>query len=122
MKDTNLGKIVMDNLQVSCTIGDLPEERTGRQTIRLYLELTIDFSAVQRSDNLNDTVDYAAVEQFILKYVPHTSFKLLETLISNLANELLHHFHNLQHVLIRVQKVHTWLHSNVSVELSKSRI
>jgi len=57
--------LFLENLTVSCIIGELPDERTREQTLRLDVRLSCDLSRVCASDDLADTVDYAALAQAI---------------------------------------------------------
>ena len=50
----------LNSLAVDCIIGELPEERVRRQTLVLDIELEIPDTA-SASDELADTVDYAAL-------------------------------------------------------------
>ncbi len=57
-------KLRLNNLTVDCIIGDLPTERTHPQSLRVDVELTIGDQAAT-SDDLADTVDYAALAEKI---------------------------------------------------------
>ncbi len=50
----------LNDIDVECIIGDLPDERTRLQRLRVDLALTIG-DAVATTDDLEDTVDYAAL-------------------------------------------------------------
>lgn len=50
----------LDGLLVDCIIGDLPDERTRAQRLRLDVALVVDDAAAE-SDELADTVDYASL-------------------------------------------------------------
>lgn len=51
----------LNDLSVDCVIGDLPDERTRLQRLRIDLALTLDDACATASDDLADTVDYAAL-------------------------------------------------------------
>ena len=75
-----MDRIILKGLPVGCVIGTLPEERTAQQTLFFDLELYGDFSRAGRTDDLNDAVDYTAVERCVKDYAAGTSFHLLERL------------------------------------------
>lgn len=52
-------------LEVTCVIGDLPEERGREQRLLVDVALACDLSAAGASDALSDTVDYAALAEMI---------------------------------------------------------
>lgn len=51
----------LEDLAVDCVIGDLPEERVREQRLTLNVALEIDLARAAASDDLADTVDYAAL-------------------------------------------------------------
>lgn len=53
--------LLLENLRVTCIIGDLPHERVTPQELVLDFELTCDLSLAAESDSLEDTVNYVAV-------------------------------------------------------------
>ena len=53
-------KLRLNSLAVDCIIGELPEERVKQQTLILDIDLEIPDTAAA-SDELADTVDYAAL-------------------------------------------------------------
>ena len=50
----------LNGIDVDCIIGERPDERTRLQTLRIDVELEIDGRAAE-TDELSDTVDYAAL-------------------------------------------------------------
>lgn len=54
----------LNGIAVACIIGDLPEERTRLQTLRVDVALTVEPTAA-KTDELADTVDYAALTERI---------------------------------------------------------
>ena len=53
-------KVKLNNLAVKCVIGERPEERVREQPLRIDVELEIAGAAAE-TDDLADTVDYAAL-------------------------------------------------------------
>ena len=84
-----MDSINISDLKVACVIGTRPEERRCRQTLTLDLVLECDLSAAGRSDDLSDTVDYAAIEDDICRLVSASQCLLLESLAQKIADRLL---------------------------------
>ena len=57
-------KLKLNGIGVDCVIGERPDERTRLQHLRVDVELRIG-DAVAESDELADTVDYAALTERI---------------------------------------------------------
>ena len=114
-----MDKIILKGLPVGCVIGTLPAERTAPQTLFFDLELCGDFSRAGRTDDLNDAVDYTAVERCVRDYASGTSFHLLERLAYACAEKLLAEFPPLDRVTLRIRKPDAPVESE-SVELEVS--
>lgn len=99
-----MDKIILRGLPVGCVIGTLPAERTAPQTLFFDLELCGDFSRAGHSDDLNDAVDYTAVERCVKDYAAGTSFHLLERLAYACGKKLLGQFPLLNRITLRIRK------------------
>ena len=111
-----MDKIILKGLPVGCVIGTLPAERTAPQTLFFDMLLCGDFSRAGRTDDLNDAVDYTAVERCVKEYAAGTSFFLLERLAYACAEKLLDEFPLLDGVTLRIRKPDAPVESD-SVEL-----
>ena len=111
-----MDRIILKGLPVGCVIGTLPEERTAQQTLFFDLELYGDFSRAGRTDDLNDAVDYTAVERCVKDYAAMTSFYLLERLAYACGEKLLAQFPLLDRVTLKIRKPDAPVESD-SVEL-----
>ncbi len=69
--------------------GANPGERDYVQPFDVELELDVDLAAAGRSDDLNDTLDYAALHTFIVRAVRERSHQLLERLGADIVAEIL---------------------------------
>ena len=67
----------LNSLAVDCIIGELPEERVRLQTLVLDLELEIP-AAAAASDELADTVDYAALAGNIRAALVEAKCRMIE--------------------------------------------
>jgi 7,8-dihydroneopterin aldolase/epimerase/oxygenase len=66
-----------------------PGERDRSQPFEIDVRLEVDLSQARRSDALEDTVDYAAVDALVRGIVTRTSFALLERLGAEILDALL---------------------------------
>lgn len=67
----------LEGLQTDCVIGDLADERTRKQTLRIDARLWIDDRA-SFSDSLSDTADYAALARSIAKVLEKAECRMIE--------------------------------------------
>lgn len=72
--------IRIQGLQVAALIGVYDWERTQTTTLLMDIEVTADLSRARHSDQVCDTIDYAALASFIQQQAATTSFELLEAL------------------------------------------
>ncbi len=68
--------------------GVLPEEQRRAQPFLIDLELTVDLRAAGHSDDLADTIDYAAVADAVVAEVAGPPVALLETLAERIAGRV----------------------------------
>jgi len=68
--------------------GANPGERDHPQPFEVDLALYVDARAAQRSDRLEDTVNYADVHRRVVRIVETESFVLLERLAAAIADDL----------------------------------
>ncbi len=66
-----------------------PHERDHPQPLDVTLRLELDLAAARASDDLRETVDYAAVHARILRIVRDESFRLLERLGDRILADLM---------------------------------
>ena len=117
-----MDKIILRGLPVDCVIGTLPSERISPQRLSFDLTLSGDFSRAGATDDLNDAVDYTAVERAVLDYAAGTRFQLLERLAYACADRLLERFPLLSSVTLRIRKPDAPVVSeSVELEITKSR-
>ena len=78
--------ITLTGLRVFGRHGVLPEERRDGQDFVVDVQLTVDVRAAATSDDLVDTVDYAALADQLAAVVAGEPVNLIETLASRLAD------------------------------------
>ena len=69
--------------------GVLPEEQVRPQPFVLDIELAVDLSAAGASDDLDDTVDYAAAASQAVAIVERESHALIERVAARICETLL---------------------------------
>ena len=79
----------LNGIEVLCIIGDLPEERLREQRLMVRAELELDLAAAARSDQLADTIDYAALSRRIRETLRAAKCRLVERAAELAAAECL---------------------------------
>ncbi len=69
--------------------GALPRERDRAQPFDLAVRVELDLAAARASDDLADTLDYAAAHARIVAIVEQHSYALLERLADEIARDVL---------------------------------
>ncbi len=80
------------------------EERMEPQLIEVDVDLETDVAAAAASDELEDTVDYAAVFEMARSRVEGDSFRLIEALAGAIAGDVLDGHAGVAAVEVRVRK------------------
>jgi len=115
-----MDRIIISGLEAKAIIGTLPDERTRKQKLVIDLDLHCDLSRAGRSDDLNDTIDYSAVEKAVAAHVEASSFKLLEALAESVAGICLG-FKGVEKAVVKIQKPSAQhLAHGVAIEISRS--
>src|SRR5580693_9056253 len=96
-------KISIVDLGVLCSVGVSDEERAQPQRLLLTVEMVFNFSAAERTDSIEDTIDYFAVSQRLLKFSDGKSWKLIEKLAADVCEMVLSEFKP-ENVTIEVKK------------------
>lgn len=81
-----MDKILLNDLEVNCIIGDLDFERHTEQRLVLDLELGCDLTKVCHSDELTDTVNYVEVVDEVRKTLAEGQFKMIEAAAQAVAD------------------------------------
>lgn len=81
-----LDRIHIRDLLLRCVVGVRDRERHDRQNVNLNITLHADLATACRTDELAETVDYAAIKKRVIELVQRSSFHLLEALAEAVAN------------------------------------
>lgn len=101
--EARVDKIVLSGLRANPVIGVYPAERTRRQAVVIDVEITLDLSRAAASDALEDTVNYAEIEERILHLAEESRFLLIERL-AGAVGELVLEYPPVEQVRVRVEK------------------
>ena len=77
-KNQRADQLEICGLEVSCIIGDLPDERINEQTLLIDVLLFMDLRAAAHSDNLNDTIDYMELCEDIRSVLRRAECRMIE--------------------------------------------
>ena len=91
------------DLEVFCTIGVRPDERSRKQPLIVNVSYRQDFAAAAETDRIAQTVDYAQISEAIRRYVEASRFQLLESLVRGLALHLVETY-SLPHLNLHIRK------------------
>lgn len=116
-----MGRILVNRLQAKCIIGTDFAERQQPQTVLITLKIEADLERATASDSLTDTIDYRRLCQRVIDRVESSSFFLLETLASAIAQVCLE-YPAVNAVVVRVEKPGAVpAAASVGVELTRNR-
>lgn len=115
-----MSRITIVDLEVFYHVGVPDEERATPQRLLLTIEMDLDFSTAALSDRIERTIDYNALAQDLLKFGEGRSWKLLERLVSNIADMILADYRP-QAVMVEAKKFPIPQARYVSVTLTKER-
>lgn len=101
--EARVDKIVLSGLRANPVIGVYPAERTRRQAVVIDVEIGLDLSGAAASDALEDTVNYAEIEERILHLAEESRFLLIERL-AGAVGELVLEYPPVEQVRVRVAK------------------
>ena len=114
-----MSKITIVDLEVFLNVGVSDEERAKPQRMLLTVDMEFDFSAAALTDRLSRTIDYFAVTQMLIKFGDGRSWKLIEKLASDVADEVLAKYQP-EAVTVEVKKFPIPQVRHVSVSLTRS--
>ncbi|MCD7819770.1 MAG: 2-amino-4-hydroxy-6-hydroxymethyldihydropteridine diphosphokinase [Lachnospiraceae bacterium] len=120
---TDLDRITIKNLEMFARHGVFPEENTLGQKFIVSAVLYTSTRSAGRSDCLEESIHYGDVSHFIKTFMEEHTYRLLERVAEQLAEELLLSFRLLERIDLEVQK--PWAPiglplESVSVSISRS--
>ena len=94
--------IRLSGLRANPVIGVYPAERTRRQAVVIDVEIGLDLSRAAAGDALEDTVNYAEIEERIVRLTEESGFLLIERLAGAIG-ELVLEYPPVEQVRVRVE-------------------
>src|SRR4051794_30784398 len=91
-KRSSMDTIRICDLEVFYRVGVPDEERAKPQRLLITVEIGLDMAGSAASDDLARTIDYYAVCQRLLRFGDDRTWKLLETLASEISAMILRDF------------------------------
>ncbi len=79
-------KLSIRNLKMDCIVGMNPDERERKQSVLVNVTMWADLDRASKSDDLKDTINYAALGRSIREFVDGSRFRLIEALASGIAD------------------------------------
>ena len=83
-----MNQIILEGIKVESLIGYLQEEKEKPQTLYINLILDCDFTKIQKTDSLQDTLDYVEIISYVRQFCTHYQGNSLEKMADCLANEI----------------------------------
>lgn len=96
-------KIMLKGMSFYGYHGVLPEEQVLGQEFIIDLEMMLDLRPAGRSDNLDQTVNYAEVYKLVNHITVNKRYKLIEALAEHIADQVLLNF-SIDGVKVKVSK------------------
>jgi dihydroneopterin aldolase len=84
--------------------GALQEEQSIGGKFEADIDIYTDFTPAAMDDNLKETIDYDKVYKFVSNIVHAKKYKLIETLATVIADELLKEYKTIFKIAVRVRK------------------
>ncbi len=117
-------RIQLDGMQFYAYHGLFPEENRLGQLFTVDVELFLSLSMAGKSDDVQETVDYARVMQTVRGIMEGEPRRLVERLAEEIAQKTLADFPLVQGVRVRVAKPHPPIpghYRQVAVEICRCR-
>ena len=100
-----MGTILLENMKFYAFHGVLPEERIVGNTYSVTVKFTFDFSKAAKSDNLDETINYAEVYELVKGEMQQKS-KLIEHVAQRILDRILLQFPQIKLLEVQLSKHH----------------
>ena len=121
LRSIDLDSIFIEQLQTQAVIGVYDFEKVSPQPLIFDIEMGVDLVKAMNSDNLDDTVDYAAVSQHIRDWLETHQFELLEAMLESLIASLWASFPAIQTLDVKVSKPQAVADAVVGLKVQRTR-
>ena len=103
--DGNLNMIFIEDMEFFAFHGQYYEEKFAGNRFMVSIYLYTDTSKAEKSDNLDDALNYQVVYAIICDIMRNTKSNLVENLAANILDALFARFTQLQKARIRIAKL-----------------
>jgi len=120
----SMGKIFISDMEFFAFHGHYEEEKLAGNKFIVSVEMKTNTEIAQKSDNLNDALNYQTAYSIIREVITETKSNLLENIAENVLNALFSEFDNLEAVKIKIRKVNPPMGGqigSVAVEIKRTR-
>ena len=118
-----MNTISIIDLEITCIIGILPNERVKEQTVLLDINLDVDIGDSTFADDINETIDYTIIAEMATQLAITKKYNLIESFCKDLNNLFLETFQAIQQTRITVKKTNALPKVKyVAYTMKKSRI
>ena len=122
--EQQLGQIFIEDMEFFVFHGHYDEEKFAGNRFVVSIYLWTDTSKAEKSDNLDDALNYQVVYAIISDIMKNTKSNLVENLASNILDAIFQRFPELQKARIRIAKLNPPMGGKigkVGVEIEKHR-
>lgn len=119
-----MDKIQIKGLEIFAYHGVNPEEKENGQPFLLDITLWADLSRARRSDDLNDTVNYAAVRKTVQRVFTAEKYDLIERAAQAVCDGILGEHPQVEEVCVTLKKPEAPMNAvfdYVAVEVAEAR-
>jgi len=95
----------LPEIPVKIRLGITEEERATPQEIFITLLWQADTNAVEKSDNIEDTIDYFQVREWIIKWGKSSTFATIEKCIHTLSKDIQKQFPKMNDIHLSLTKI-----------------
>jgi 7,8-dihydroneopterin aldolase/epimerase/oxygenase len=119
-----MDKITLKNMKFYAYHGVLEEEQQNGQHFYIDVEMFCDVREAGVKDDLEKTVNYAAVYDIIKNTTINNKFRLIECLADRISREIMSSYVEIQEIIVRVRKPEAPINGELDwaeVEIKRNR-
>ena len=119
-----MDKIIVNRLKVFAYHGVNPEETQFGQNFELDITADVNIDSACRTDDINETVSYAAIIKTVKRTMSEKNCKLLEHAAQRVADSLFAEFSQIENLKITLRKPEAPMKADfgyVAVEIERKR-
>ena len=111
----------LHDLKLKAKLGVFDWERASEREFLAHVTAQIKAEEAITEDNLQSTLDYAKLEQFLLTHAAAQEWQLIERLLESLARHTLEQFPQIEHLFLTLHKPQALEQSDVAVSYALDR-